>query len=150
MNQHLNAVTRCISSESTKMPEYGVWRAMIRRCRNKNVKDFHRYGGRGITVCERWNIFENFIYDMGRRPNGLTLERKDTNGNYEPDNCKWTTWKEQQSNRRDNHFLTVDGIKKTLSQWSELVGINQRAIGKRIARGWTAKESISIPLYENS
>lgn len=79
---------------------YRCWAAMLRRCFNSNVKDFPNYGGRGITVCDRWLSFENFLADMGERPKGLSIDRVDCDGNYEPGNCRWATPKEQAANRR--------------------------------------------------
>lgn len=73
---------------------------MKERCFNPKTKGYHRYGGRGITVCERWQQFENFLADMGERPPGLTLERVNNDGNYEPTNCKWVTMEEQQKNKK--------------------------------------------------
>lgn len=81
-------------------PEYKVWKTMRQRCMNPNQHDYYLYGGRGITVCERWSIFENFINDMGTRQKGLTIERINNDGNYEPSNCIWTTNKQQSQNRR--------------------------------------------------
>ena len=82
-----------------KDPIYHVWAAMIQRCTNPNHINYHRYGGRGIEVCERWRKFENFLKDMGERPEGLTLDRQNNNGNYEPSNCRWVTSKENCNNR---------------------------------------------------
>lgn len=79
---------------------YNSWKSMVSRCSNPKDGAWGTHGGRGIKVCERWKTFENFLSDMGDRPPGLTLERKDNNGNYEPDNCKWATWSEQNKNKR--------------------------------------------------
>jgi hypothetical protein len=81
--------------------EYSTWKAMLQRCENPNDKSYKFYGGRGIKVCERWHRYENFIADMGRRPPGCELDRYPNNdGNYEPNNCRWTTHSEQMKNKR--------------------------------------------------
>ena len=81
-------------------PEYSSWSHMLQRCENPKSDFFSYYGGRGITVCERWHVFENFLHDMGKRPDGLTLERINNDGNYEPSNCKWASRSDQIKNRR--------------------------------------------------
>ena len=85
-----------------RSPEYRAWGHMKDRCQNPNDKSYHNYGSRGIKVCERWQDFRNFFADMGARPSGLTLERMDNDGNYEPGNCKWASYKEQNNNKRSD------------------------------------------------
>lgn len=87
--------------------EYNSWRSMMKRCNNPNDKAYNHYGGRGISVCERWRKFENFYADMGGRPDGYSLDRINNNGNYEPSNCQWSTQKEQANNRRNRHTAKI-------------------------------------------
>lgn len=89
-------------------PTYLSWHAMIGRCRNVKNKDYDAYGGRGIDVCEHWRSFENFLVDMGERPSGLTLDRINNDGNYEPGNCRWATHAEQGNNRRPRRRVTLE------------------------------------------
>jgi hypothetical protein len=88
-------------------PTFQSWSSMLTRCTNPNNAQFHDYGGRGIQVCDRWLKFENFLADMGERPDGLTLDRRDSNGNYAPGNCRWATWDEQGQNRRSTKLCTT-------------------------------------------
>lgn len=87
---------------ATSTPEYSTWLNMLQRCSNPKSRDYHNYGGRGIRVCLRWLSFSNFLEDMGPKPRGLTLERRDNNGNYEFGNCKWATRLEQRHNQREH------------------------------------------------
>jgi hypothetical protein len=130
----------------TESIEYGIWCNIKRRCYNKNEKEYHNYGGRGIEVCETWrNSFENFLKDMGLRPAPkLTIERKNNNGNYCKENCEWNTYKVQANNRTNNIFLTLGGITKTLSQWSEITGISYPTLYNRLKHNLTAEQILTI------
>lgn len=120
----------------SKTQIYFVWSAMRRRCGNPSDKRFSDYGGRGIKVCERWNnSFEAFLQDMGPRPEGGTLERIDNNGNYEPGNVRWASWKEQARNNRRNHLHTINGQTKSLAEWCEILGEPWTTVKKRVAAG---------------
>jgi len=85
----------------TGTQEFKAWDSMLQRCTNPNHKSYSRYGGRGIRVCDRWHVFENFYADMGAKPYGLTLERIDNDGGYTPKNCVWASWEAQYKNRRN-------------------------------------------------
>lgn len=107
-------------------PLYPIWCSMKRRCLNPISKDYADYGGRGITVCERWlgdDGLANFISDVGERPDGKSLDRENNNGNYEPNNVRWATAFEQSNNSRHNRWITIDGISKTLTQWANSTGM---------------------------
>lgn len=99
LRNELNA-TRHIKHGAWYTPAYRSWSGMIQRCTNANNPDFHYYGGRGISVCDRWASFENFLADMGQPERGLTIDRTDPDGNYEPSNCRWATRAVQSQNRR--------------------------------------------------
>lgn len=120
-------------------PLYKTWKSMLMRCSNPNVDGYKHYGGRGIKVCNRWsgNLgFENFIKDMGERPDGTTLDRIDYNGNYEPSNCHWATSDEQANNRTDNIYIIVGGRKITAKQFCKALGLNYWVAIKQIQRGY--------------
>lgn len=119
-----------------KTSEYYRWRAMKDRCLNPRNKDYRHYGGRGITICERWFRFENFLCDMGRCPKGMTLERKDTNKGYSPENCIWAPWQAQQQNTRKNVFITAFGKTQHLSAWARELGIPVVTIFQRMKVGF--------------
>ena len=91
-----------VKTNGDRTPTYVSWYNMKSRCNNPNANDYKYWGGRGISVCLRWESFANFLDDMGERPEGLTLDRVDNDGDYEPGNCRWATWKEQRANRRTN------------------------------------------------
>ena len=116
------------------------------RCNNPNNEDYPNYGGRGITVCERWmHYFENFLEDMGRRPSlKHSIERIDNNGNYEPLNCKWATKKEQNRNKRNVRSLTVNGVTKLICEWGDGLGVKSHTILGRIKRGWSLEDAVYL------
>lgn len=127
----------------TKTPIWWTWQAMKRRCVYKKDSEYENYGGRGITVCERWLKFENFHADMGDRPGGQTIDRISTEGDYEPGNCRWATCKEQANNRRNNNFLTYNGQTMTITQWAGIINISRAGICGRIRRGWPIEKALT-------
>lgn len=125
--------------------EYQSWCNMRRRCYDEQNQKYHRYGGRGIIVCERWlgkNGFSNFYKDMGERPTkNHTLERRNNDGNYEPTNCGWDTKKVQANNRSTNHFIEHNGVIKTITEWEMIIlGKSKGEITRRMKRGQTFEQ----------
>ena len=117
-------------------PCYGVWRQMKRRCQDPNSANYYLYGGRGISVCERWEAFENFCEDMGERPGGMTLDRIDTNGNYEPSNCRWASHETQSKNKRTNVWVEHNGETKIIADWARTFNITDSAMSARVKKGF--------------
>lgn len=118
----------------------------MHRCYREADAGFSYYGGRGITVCRRWHVFVNFLADMGVRPKSMSIERKDNNGNYEFNNCKWATKIEQSRNTRRNVFLDMDGKRLTVVEWAEEKGMRAGAIRWRIQAGWSARDALTLPV----
>jgi len=120
---------------SKSVSERSIWRDMKSRCQNPKNTAFKNYGGRGISVCDRWMNFDNFLSDMGPRPGNLTLDRIDNNKNYEPENVRWATRKQQNNNTRANRLVEYNGKKQTVSQWSEELNISRATILDRLNNG---------------
>jgi hypothetical protein len=121
---------------------------MISRCTNERNPSYARYGGRGITVCERWlNSVEAFVKDMGKRPgDGYSLDRIDNNGNYEPENCRWANANEQTNNRSNTAHIFFNGQYLPLTEWARKMGIDYRVVHSRIRRGWTIEAALTKPI----
>lgn len=132
----------------TKTKTYDAWIGMKARCYGSNPKAIKTYGEKGIKVCERWlHSFENFLEDMGEKPLGrIELDRIDTDGNYEPGNCRWATPKTNQNNRGNNVRLELDGETKTLTQWAEELKTDASNLTARIKRGWSVRNALTKPV----
>lgn len=132
-------------------PWYNSYKSMMDRCYRENANNYSNYGGRGITVCKEWHdisVFEQWALSSGYI-NGLTLERINVNGNYEPSNCCWATKKAQANNRRNTVFIEYNGEIHTISEWAEIRGINRSTLNNRYIRGCEgdklfAKEDLRI------
>lgn len=124
-----------------------VWAEIIQRCTNPRNKSYKRYGGRGISVCDRWrNSFELFCKDMGPRPLGSMIDRIDNNAWYSPDNCRWVTPAQSNSNRSISRLVTVDGENMCLKHACKKLGLLYRPIAKRFQRGWPEYRALYEPL----
>lgn len=119
-----------------RSPTYTSWAKMRGRCNNPNDTNFHHYGGRGITVCERWADFTNFLADMGERPEGTSIDRIDVDGNYEPSNCRWATQLEQVRNMRTVNRVTYRGKDFVLNELAEMLGVRHFTLKQRVLAGW--------------
>jgi hypothetical protein len=135
------------TTNQKRTPEYRSWAESIYRCYNPNNQAYKNYGARGITVDDRWlHSFENFLADMGRKPGPeYSLDRKDVDGPYSPENCKWSTTKEQNRNRRVHTMLNYEGLRYCLVEWAEITGINEETISSRLRAGWPIEDALTIP-----
>ena len=132
---------------------YNIWQGIKQRTTNPNHHEYSDYGERGIDICEEWkDSFENFkkwSYENGYQDN-LTIDRKNNDKGYTPDNCRWITIKEQQRNRRSNHCLTYKGETKTITEWSEITGLSKQVIRYRISKmKWDVEKTLTTPLMRN-
>lgn len=125
-------------------PEYAIWIGVLRRCCKSTRDEYERYGGRGVTACNRWrDSFEAFYADMGPRPSPQhSIDRIDNNRGYEPGNCRWATAKEQQRNKRNNRMLTHDGRTQCATDWAEEVHITRGCLLERLRRGWSVARAL--------
>ncbi len=132
----MNTRTRGPNHGESRTNLYWVWTAMKARCHNPRNKSYHRYGARGISVCQEWrDSFLAFKAYVGEQPEGLTLDRIDSSGNYEPGNVRWATYTEQARNTRRNHLHTIDGVTKCLAEWCEILDEPWTTVKKRVAAG---------------
>jgi len=131
----------------SKTPTYNSWHNMINRCYIESHEAYKYYGGRGITVCDRWlNSIENFIEDMGYRPKGKTLDRIDNNKSYSKENCRWATPVQQLNNRRCSVFYEYNGERKTIKEWSIEKEIPYDRLRERIKKlGWSIEKALTTP-----
>lgn len=131
-----------------KSPEHVIWLAIKQRCFNSNCQAYSYYGGRGITMCERWSkSFAAFLEDMGPRPSRYhEIDRINNNGNYEPDNCRWATRIDQANNKRNSVFLVFNGRRQTAIQWSRELGISRSTIDNRRRKGWPDEQVLATPI----
>ena len=130
---------------------YVVWCDIIQRCFDKNFRGYHRYGGRGITICNEWRhdypAFRSWALSHGYKE-GLTIDRINNDGNYEPNNCRWVTMKEQCRNKTGLVWITYNGKTMIMNDWAELLGLKKSTLGERIRRGWTIEKALTTPLLK--
>lgn len=128
---------------------YTAWRDMIQRCTNPAHKSYHNYGGRGLTVCPEWLVFDRFLSDMGEVPDGLTLDRKKAELGYFKDNCHWADWDQQAANKRrgGTQMISYEGITQSPKAWAETLGISLQAIRIRRRKGWPIDQILSKDIF---
>lgn len=127
---------------------FQVWNGMKARCEQVNHSNYKNYGGRGIKVCERWQTFDNFLADMGTPEKGMSLDRIDHNGDYQPDNCRWASRREQSLNTRRSRMLEFNGVSKTAHEWAEELNIDPKTLRQRLYRGWSVEKTLTTPLKD--
>lgn len=134
-----------LAHRGPRLRTYRIFISMHYRCENPRAQGYHRYGGRGIRVCERWATFDAFFADMGFQPEGMVLDRSDNDGNYEPSNCEWVTRTESARNTRKNRFVTFRGETRCISDWAEVTGLSKGTILTRLNRGWPIELALQSP-----
>jgi len=127
---------------------YKIWKDMKYRCYSRTCKSFPNYGGRGIAVCSEWKSdysnFRRWALSNGYERN-LTIDRINANGNYEPGNCRWATYKEQENNTRKNRFIAYNGVTHTVAEWADILGLSYAAVRSRANHGWAMERIVNTP-----
>lgn len=131
----------------SQTPVYEIWKSMRSRCNTPTDKNYANYGGRGISVCARWNSFPTFAEDMGPRPHGFTIERSNNDRGYEPGNCCWASRHAQNNNRRSNHVIVFEGKNMTITQAIREAGsdLTSSAVSSRLRSGWDTFRALTQP-----
>lgn len=138
------------STHTTRSPTYSSWASMRERCDRPSATKFSTYGAVGITYQESWKQFKHFLADMGERPPGTTLDRRDNSKGYSKDNCRWATPKQQQRNMRSNHLITYNGVTQCAAAWAEVTGVRAPLIVQRIKRGLSVEQALTIPVKKGT
>jgi len=140
----------CLQKESIKKhglsgtPIYRIWYGMLHRCNRKSDPNYKYYGGRGITVCDKWSkSVEDFYSDMGEPPKGMSIDRKDNNGNYAPENCRWATPIQQARNTRKTLNIKFRGKTQCLTAWANEIGMSRQTLSIRLKRGWSVEDALT-------
>lgn len=143
---HRQLPSRYIHGLSTS-PEYAIWQGIKARCFTPSATGYKNYGGKGITVCERWKDFTMFYEDMGPRPSPEhSIDRVDCGKGYSKDNCRWATRAQQANNTTTNRIITIDGVSRTASEWASEQGLRRQVIAGRLHAGWTEQRAVLTPL----
>lgn len=135
----------------SKSKLFSIWHGMCERCNNPKHSSYEKYGGRGIKICDEWlNSKDFFKWALSNGyKEGLTIDRIDVNGNYEPSNCRWVDWITQANNTSRNHYLTINGETKTVAQWARLNNIPYHHVYRRVEIGWTVEKAVTTPIKQN-
>lgn len=124
--------------------EYKSWSLAKKRCYNRGCRQYRYYGGRGIRMCRRWRVsFQEFLNDMGSRPIGSSLDRKNNNGHYTPLNCRWATQLQQSNNTRGNRIIAWRGERKSIAQWARAIGLKYNTLWWRVKYGWSTRRALT-------
>lgn len=130
-------------------PTYHSWAGMIARCTDPDHKAFPRYGGRGIAVCDRWSEFSLFLADMGEKPKGTSLDRRNNDQGYSPENCRWATPTTQATNKSNTDLRTIEGVTKPHIEWCRMFGMTRSTVDDRVKHGWPYADAVRTPAGTN-
>jgi len=151
VNGHRWIYRRPATTAALTRSERHSWEKMWQRCADKKHKGYKNYGGRGITICERWKSFANFLEDMGKKPApDYTIERIDVNGNYEKTNCRWAAKAEQRRNMRRSVYVELDGKRKLLIDVVSELGLKRSIVYGRLKNGWTLENALAVPVRQGN